>query len=300
MEIPDDEIYQERKDQIKTELDTKFDQINSIERISEPIVATDLFIEDQTSQIIGSMSTETNYYTITSKGEIYSKPKTDAAGTLTKITTIPPNSGEVVKTLNTDTQTIIYTNTGQFFIFSYATQEVSTPTIDGYTPNTNYIDLAVFSNNLYALSKIDQQLFRFTFQGQNSYLAPTGWFETPQTDLANSNSVSIDGEVYIGVSNNIKKYFQGINREFSLNYTEPALSNNLVIRTKEDIDQMFICDKNNKSINIFSKTTGEYVKQYKFDNLLDMLSCEIDYTNSKLYVSSGTKLYETDYQIGIE
>ncbi|MDP1743771.1 MAG: hypothetical protein Q8L51_03205, partial [Candidatus Amesbacteria bacterium] len=147
------------------------------------------------------------------------------------------------------------------------------------------VDMGMFAGNIYLLTNANIWRYQTTETG----------FGTKQkwTEIANTSSLTIDGSVWLGSQNEILKFTRGIKENFVVSDLAVPLGGNLAIYTNEDIEKIYVLDKNNKRIVVLNKT-GEYVAQYANDLISGVSSLVADEKNGKIYLLSGAKIWQID------
>lgn len=154
-------------------------------------------------------------------------------------------------------------------------------------------DLGVFGKFVYSFD--GAKLLRYsTDKGR---LDPTTWAESE--DFNNAKKLQIAYSIYVATSDNrVVKYTTGKKDDFELTDLTTPLGDIVDFVVKQDFTNIYIADKTNKRIVVVD-LTGKFVKQYKFtdtEGWKDLKALAVDDKESKLFVLSGTKLYEIPLQ----
>jgi hypothetical protein len=145
------------------------------------------------------------------------------------------------------------------------------------------VDMGMFAGNIYLLTNANIWRYQTTETG----------FGTKQkwTEISNASSLTIDGSIWLASQNEILKYTRGVKENFVVSDLAVPLGGNLVVYTNEDIEKIYVLDKNNKRIVVVNKT-GEYVAQYTNDLISGISSLVADEKNGKIYLLSASKIWQ--------
>lgn len=149
--------------------------------------------------------------------------------------------------------------------------------------------IGVFGDYIYTFE--GSKLVKYTKSGDS--LEASTWGEA--SDFNNAKNIQIAYSVYIVTAdNNIVKYTLGNKDSFEASGLETPLGNVVDMVVKEDFDNIYVADKDNKRVVVFD-LNGKFVKQYKYMQSIEwenLNSIAVDANEETLYVLSGTKIYE--------
>jgi hypothetical protein len=162
------------------------------------------------------------------------------------------------------------------------------------------VEIASYYNNLYILSPMENQVYKYSTLGGSDYSANSAYIDNAGSlDLSNAVSISIDGSVYLlKKDGSVFKFEQGTMSEYQLkNIPEPysKLANPSQIYTEENLDYIFILDPGNKRIMQFKKETGEYIKQIVAENIDKFDSFSVNDKIKTIYLLADNKIYTANY-----
>jgi len=126
------------------------------------------------------------------------------------------------------------------------------------------VDLVAYRGNIYLLDKKGEILkYLRTDEGfaKRNYLGAEA-----ETDFSSVSSMAIDGEIWVGKSNEILRFSLGARKEFLPEGLEKDLGSHLLIYTDEDCDNLYILDKKEARVVVLNKE-GEYQAQYEWQKL---------------------------------
>jgi len=155
--------------------------------------------------------------------------------------------------------------------------------------NTSVKDLVIYSNNLYVLDNVNNQVFKYPESG-NSFSNGQPWIKE-EVNTSNASSITIDGSIYI-INNDgsIINLLKGYQEDFNYHVPRPTIGQNAVIKTFRDSDYLYIIDPENYRVIILDKE-GNIKDQYasqKFDNLKDLA---VDPDEKAIYLLNNQHLY---------
>ena len=149
--------------------------------------------------------------------------------------------------------------------------------------------LSIFSGNLYLLDKNKNQIWKYI--GNGTDFSPKTNYLKDNVNLSQVNSLAVDGLVWVDQNDKILKFIQGNLDNFNIQGLEKPLGTNLKIFTNQTSKYIYILDLNNNRVVLIDKE-GKYQQQYKWDNLKDVSNMEIFEDEKKIFLTSGSKIYE--------
>lgn len=183
-----------------------------------------------------------------------------------------------------------------------ATEKASILTGEAW-PNATAI--SSYLSNIYLLSPSDNQIFKYSSL-VNSYGAKGGYLiNNGSVQLSDAVDMAIDGSVYVLLkTGDVLKFTSGEKNDFALtgmpgNANEKEkdpnakMVNPIRIITSADMQSIYIADAGAKRVVVFDKE-GKYKTQYVSSKWTDMKDIWVSYDINKLYVLSGTEVYEVD------
>lgn len=160
-----------------------------------------------------------------------------------------------------------------------------------FHPNfKNASDLIFYGERLYILDSESEQIYKHNM-GENNFSKGEVWLKD-NTDLNNVNSLSIDGNIYIGKNNGeFLRLYSGVINNLELEKIDPELKNIDKIYTDKTIQEIYLMDEISKRIIIINKK-GELINQYYFPTLEKINNFIIDGASKKIYLQSENKIIE--------
>lgn len=150
------------------------------------------------------------------------------------------------------------------------------------------IAISPYQGNIYILDK-KSGVLKFV-AGQNGF-GKTDYFKDTPPDIAASQSMAIDGSVWILTrTGKILKYTRGVPDDFSITGLDQPMSSPTKIFTDINTDNIYVLDKGNSRIIKFSKS-GIYQNQYSADIIGQAADFEILEKDQKALILSSGKIY---------
>jgi len=200
---------------------------------------------------------------------------------------------------------LLGSNPSSLYIYNSKTNSTEIATQLGGSDWPAAVAIASYMNNIYLLSPADNQIFKYVslvgnYSTRNSYL-----LDTISTNLKDAIDLAIDGSVYVLMKNgDVLKFISGNKNDFALtglpnNTNEKqkdpnaTMVNPIRIITSVDMPNLYIADAGAKRVIVFDKD-GKYITQYTSSQWNDMKDIWVSWDTKKLYVLSGTEVFEVD------
>jgi hypothetical protein len=158
----------------------------------------------------------------------------------------------------------------------------------------NIVDMGMFGGNIYLLS--NQEIWRHQVT-ETGFSQKQDWLAEGEdkSDLSQSQSLSIDGSLWIATPDSIMKYTRGVKDSFEISGLDSPLGNKTAIYVTDETDKLYILDAANGRIVILAKT-GEYDSQIVTDQAKSATALVVDEKNSTLYLLAADKIWEASLQ----
>lgn len=157
-----------------------------------------------------------------------------------------------------------------------------------YTTKANG-DIGLFGNFIYSFE--GDKLIRYS--RDKAKLTSTTWAEAEE--FKDAKNIQIAYSIYVATKENkIVKYTTGKKDDFEISGLETPLGDIVDFVVKEEFKYVYVADYKNSRV-VLLDNKGNFVKQYKYvdnEGWRDLKAIAINDNESKLYVLSGTKLYE--------
>jgi len=148
-------------------------------------------------------------------------------------------------------------------------------------------DMSTYNSNIYLLDIKKDEVYKY-LPTENGFSEKNSYFKIGEAvDLAEANSLAIDGDLYIGFSKFIIKFKRGVKETFKNDF--PV--NNFKIEkiyTDKEISKIYVWDKVNGIIYILTKN-GEYQEQIN-SGIIKQAEDFLIYKNKLLFLSQN-KIY---------
>ena len=149
-------------------------------------------------------------------------------------------------------------------------------------------DMAVFAGNIYLLDSKNSDIYKY-IPVEDGFSSKKSYFKSGQSiNLDNSNSISIDGSVFIGFPKSVVKYTSGLRDGFSTTYPNDNLKITKIY-TDSDTEKVYAWSKEKGVVYVLSKT-GSYEIQIN-SSILKSASDFVVHDNS-IFAGQGSKIYK--------
>jgi len=200
---------------------------------------------------------------------------------------------------------LLASNPSNLYIYNSKTNSTEKATQLGGSAWPNAVAVASYMSNIYLLSPSDNQIFKYTslvgnYSTRNNYI-----LDTISINLKDAVDLAIDGSVYVLMkTGDVMKFTSGTKIDFALtgmpastNVQQKSpgakMENPIRIITSLDLQNIYIADAGAKRVVVFDKN-GKYKTQYVSNEWTDMKDIWVSQDNNKIYVLSGTEVYEVD------
>lgn len=141
-------------------------------------------------------------------------------------------------------------------------------------------DMWMYNGNIYIVDAGKDEIYKYLV-AEGGYSAKNSYVKSGQADLAKAGAMAIDRSVYVINGSRILKYESGSNVDFTVKI--PG-GDDIVfddIYTSEDIDNVYLLDKESKKIFVVSKE-GEFLKQVTASTIASTTDFVVDQTEGIL------------------
>ncbi|MCD4762032.1 hypothetical protein K8R32_03680 [bacterium] len=183
---------------------------------------------------------------------------------------------------------IYYLNGSSIIELNSETETLSTIAITLTGAAENIVDIEIYNNRFYLLDTDKKQIYRYNKSGQNLSAAYAWVRET--IELGGAIDLSIDGHVYVLKKDaTVLKLLRGTRQDFALEKIDPALEQPTRLFVSPDDKFIYILEPSTNRLVIFDKT-GQFLIQYKFDNLSDLKDFSVDEKNKLVYLLNSNNV----------
>lgn len=168
---------------------------------------------------------------------------------------------------------------------------VSKEESDAAGPSKNWkklISANTFSDNLYFLDAEAGQIWKYTSAG-NILSGPQNYFQFRFEERP--TAFAIDGAIYISSRRDIYKYIAGQKQNFQVKNLPRAFGSIVDLYTGQEASGLYILDKENGSVVVIDKSSGEYKEMYEDDRLKESDSLVVEEVKKRAYFLAGNKIY---------
>lgn len=156
------------------------------------------------------------------------------------------------------------------------------------------IDIYGFGGNIYILDILKNQIWKY-IPAASSYSDKNPYFkDTKGIDFSNAKKMEIDSSIWILSSGNeIKKYTQGVQDNFSVQGLDKNLSSVNSFYVSDAVDNIYLLDSGNSRLIVLDKK-GQYKSQYQGDKFKTADDLVVDEQAKKIYLLESNKIYQVD------
>ncbi|MFA5954540.1 MAG: hypothetical protein WC817_03340, partial [Patescibacteria group bacterium] len=230
---------------------------------------------------------------ITYQGDTNSFAQVNADGSVLALPITSVNIGRVAHGKQADSGSLVFlTATPQI-----ATLQISAQTLDALAienPPKNPADFSIYNDRLYLLAPTDQQIYRYQ-KTASGYNRKAPWVNGNVPELADSESISVDGSVFVLTkTDGVKKLSSGA-IDTTWHASKPTtVDNNLThLTTTSTSKNLYAFDPVMKRVIVWSKDGGELVHQYSFPTLPSLNGYAVDNGDHNLYALSSQQIVKT-------
>lgn len=151
--------------------------------------------------------------------------------------------------------------------------------------------LVSFGGNLYLLDTAKSRIWKYV--ATETGFTDTREYLNPDTlpDLSQTNSLAIDGSVWMGSTNGrLWKFTGGKEDTFTPQGVVPAFGKTLIMYTSDATNNIYVLDADNSRVVVLGKD-GIYLAQYAWKDPLAATALAVSEKEKKIYLLAGGKLY---------
>ena len=233
-------------------------------------------------------------------GQAYLVTKSDiyrgllSGGKPEKLISIPKNGGDFQCGFLMNKNIYLYTSSQKVYGFQAENQKIDLVKLENGSWETANA-CASYIGNLYLLDGIIGQIYKHA-SSQDIFSKGEPYINTASIDIKNSNSLAIDGYLYVLRNNgDVLKFQRGRLQDFDLKDIPTPWSKiekPIKIFTDENTPSIYILDGGQKRILEFDKD-GHFIHQYALpDSFQDLKDFVVSVKSKKIWVVNKGELYE--------
>ena len=158
--------------------------------------------------------------------------------------------------------------------------------------NPNLAAVEFYGSRAYVLDRASSQIFRYN-QANNAFEQPSPWLNSG-ANFSEASDITIDGDIYVLLPNNILKFTSGNSASFSLTEFSPEMVQATQIITNVDFQFIYVLEPSQQRIIILTKQ-GSLAVQLTGPNFSDLKDFWVDETSKTMYVLNGNELIRFGY-----
>lgn len=259
---------------------------------SEKNIKTNIEIKNILSRqdLIGSLLITNNEIIAFSKTSVLIIDKNNQA----KEHQIPTDQGSITGAtyMNDLSLVLIATDQNKIVSFSPISQKFSSNDINLVGKNEkNYF--GTYLTYLYVLDSESGQIYRYP-RAEGGFGEKSNWLKS-SADFSKTSSMIIDDNIYVADGKKISKYFKGAASEMKFESSKTSINYDLVY-TNLDSTSLYVLDKLNSRLVVFTKENGDIISQHHNEKLKDTTSLVIDEKNKTAYAVTSSGLISVSIQ----
>lgn len=185
---------------------------------------------------------------------------------------------------------VLFNTNGSLAVFDSASGALAAKEIAFPGTEIEIKDAELYNRKLYTLDKKQGQIYKHN-ETQVGYDKGTPWIKEKTSDLVDSISIAIDGNIYVlSSSSSISKFLSGKEEAFKITGMDPVLSQATRIFTNSDTAHLYVLEPKEKRIIMLNKN-GTFVKQFKAEKLSNPKDIFVDETQKLIYVLDERGVY---------
>ena len=177
----------------------------------------------------------------------------------------------------------------QLYAYDPATnteRQVGINTVEGAFTQTT--DMIHYGERLYVLTPT--QIYRHQRVENGEYGPGVAWVGDAQS-LQNATALTVDGAIWVGDGNRVRRYEQGQEVGASLASIDPPLASVNDLWTDADTDLLYILDKDGQRVVVYNKVNQEMVAQYVDPQFGSALGLHVDAATRTAYIYAPTTVF---------
>lgn len=212
---------------------------------------------------------------------------------LQKIASIPRNNGDIQFGTINESTIYLYTSSQKIYSYNMESNKLDLLSVSGGWETANAATF--YSGSLYLLDGIIGQIYKHTSKA-SSFDAGQKYLNSDLIDIKNSNSLAVDGSIYVlRSSGEAVKLQKGRKLDFSLRdipTPNDKITKPIKIYTDSDTTSLYVLDASAKRIVEFDKE-GRFVHQYGFpESFSNMTDFVVSTKAKKMWLLDSGNLYE--------
>ena len=184
---------------------------------------------------------------------------------------------------------LYYWDNNSVFKFNIKTKQIENLFIaGGLKPDDSLTSFKVFNNNLYSISRRNNQIYFYKRNGA-TFGASSNWLKET-ADLSKASDLYIDGDIYILENTGaVVKFFKGNRQTYAASAIFPEMNQaqKIIVGSK----YLYIFEASSQRLVVLAKPDGQLLNQYKLDSLSQLQDFAINEIAKQAYFLDQTGLY---------
>lgn len=175
-------------------------------------------------------------------------------------------------------------------IFSYLPGDQTLQTINLEPKPSNIAAASAYNNRLYLVDQTSNQIYRYDQNAlTNNFGSRIAWLREP-TDLANTNSMGINGQIFVANQTQVKRFSTGTAQNSALVSISPPLEAPDKVLIPEDSSMIYVLEKKHQRILVYNDN-GQHVSSYVSPVFTSASDISVDESRREIYVLVGQTIY---------
>ncbi|WKZ24502.1 MAG: hypothetical protein QY321_02700 [Patescibacteria group bacterium] len=175
-------------------------------------------------------------------------------------------------------------------IFSYLPGDQTLQTINLEPKPSNIAAASAYNNRLYLVDQTANQIYRYDQNAlTNNFGSRIAWLREP-TDLANTNSMGINGQIFVANQTQVKRFSTGTAQTSALVSISPPLEAPDKVLIPEDSSMIYILEKKHQRILVYNDN-GQHISSYVSPAFTSASDISVDESRREIYVLVGQTIY---------
>lgn len=175
-------------------------------------------------------------------------------------------------------------------IFSYLPGDQTLQTINLEPKPSNIAAASAYNNRLYLVDQTANQIYRYDQNAlTNNFGSRIAWLREP-TDLANTNSMGINGQIFVANQTEVKRFSTGTAQNSALVSISPPLEAPDKVLIPEDSSMIYVLEKKHQRILVYNDS-GQHISSYVSPAFTSASDISVDESRREIYVLVGQTIY---------
>jgi hypothetical protein len=192
-----------------------------------------------------------------------------------------------------DDKNLITKDTNNKFTNFNLTDKTITQLNTALKEGSNVTGWKIYEGKLYLIDSVGGQIYKFSKQG-NDFAPRSAWLKSSSVNLTNSDSIAVDGNIWLNSDHEVIKLFKGAPAEFKISGLEKVLGPKFKLYTDSELDNLYILDQSNFKVIMVDKKTGKVLEQYLYPAQYELSDVAVSQNGKVIYLLGKDKIYKIE------